>query len=468
MRLVQLALVLGVIATTYALGLRIYRSVWMAGTAGLFMALPVVLVTLYTTVTQGGYGELLLIGTLLLLLALDLDGRGAEAAWRRWLLFGLLSGVGFWISGLIFVYWLPAAGLLLAGQWGRLRHGARQGRSRAVLQWLAWAAGFAAGASPWLWYTLTQSPATLWEMLGTTAAGRPDVSLVAVVGHLYNLILFGLTVMFGLRPPWGARFLALPLVPYALVIYSALTLFIFRRSFFSHDAARRGRMMLGGCVLMQAAMFVLTPLGADPSGRYFLPVMPILALFLADLLWPLRVWLHHPSWPTAGTWLGRGRALALGVLLFNFWGNLQCAVAFPPGLTTQLVPNTQVDQRHLTELAAFLRAQGETSGYTNYWVAFPLAFLTGDDLIYAARLPYRSDLTYARRDNRYLPYSQAVDQSVRAAYITSLHPALDKLLREGFDRLGVSYLEKQIGDYHIFYALARKVTPDELGLPAGD
>ena len=470
MRLMQVALYLSIIATTYALGLKIYRSVWMAGAAALFLALPVVLVTLYTTVTQGGCGELLLIGNLLLLLALELRQPRAETATWRWLLFGLLSGVGFWTSGLVLVYWLPAAALLAAGQRERLRKRAGQGWGRAALQWLGWAAGFTAGASPWLWFTLTRSSDTLLEMFGTTvSAGRPDFSILAVLGHVYNLILFGLTVMFGLRPPWGARFLALPLVPYALVIYTALTLFIFHRSFLSHDAARRGRLLLVGCVLTQAAMFILTPLGADPSGRYFLPVMPALALLLADLLRPLRQWLHYPALPPAtGTWLARGRALALGVLLLNFWGNLQCAAAFPPGFTTQSVPNTQVDQRHLPELAAFLRAQGETRGYTNYWVAFPLAFLTGDDLVFAARLPYRLDLIYGSRDNRYPPYAQMVDQSARVAYITALQPGLDQRLSEGFGRLGVTYLENQIGDYHIFYALSRKVTPEELGLPVGN
>jgi hypothetical protein len=218
-------------------------------------------------------------------------------------------------------------------------------------------------------------------------------------------------------------------------------------------------------VLALVAVFIFTPFGADPSGRYFLPLMPLMALFLADLLWPRREWLHHPSLPPAtGIWLGRGRALAFGVLLFNWWGNVQSAVAFPPGLTTQFAPNTQVDQRYLPELTAFLRAEGETRGYTNYWVEFPLAFFSDDTLLYAARLPYHLDFQYTPRYDRYLPYAQAVAASPTAAYITTLHAPLDDRIRRGLAGLGVAFKEKQIGDYHIFYAISRKVVPAELGL----
>ncbi|MGH2525074.1 MAG: hypothetical protein ACRDH2_21400, partial [Anaerolineales bacterium] len=48
-RLVQIVLYLGTIATTYWLGLRIYANRWIARAAALFLAVPTVLVTLYTT-----------------------------------------------------------------------------------------------------------------------------------------------------------------------------------------------------------------------------------------------------------------------------------------------------------------------------------------------------------------------------------------------------------------------------------
>src|SRR3990170_3565645 len=61
-RLVQFGLYLALIATTYWLALRIYRSQWIAGAASLLLAIRTVLVALYTTVSLGGYGEVLVLG----------------------------------------------------------------------------------------------------------------------------------------------------------------------------------------------------------------------------------------------------------------------------------------------------------------------------------------------------------------------------------------------------------------------
>jgi hypothetical protein len=44
---------------------------------------------------------------------------------------------------------------------------------------------------------------------------------------------------------------------------------------------------------------------------------------------------------------------------------------------------------------------------------------------------------------------------------------LDGLLREQLRDLDVSYAEAQIGDYHVFYNLSRKVTSRELTFPVG-
>ncbi|MEP7357173.1 MAG: hypothetical protein ABI847_08035, partial [Anaerolineales bacterium] len=124
----------------------------------------------------------------------------------------------------------------------------------------------------------------------------------------------------------------------------------------------------------------------------------------------------------------------------------------------------QVDQRSLVELMNFLRANGGIRGYTNYWIAYPLAFESHEDLIFVPRLPYHADLRYTPRDDRYLPYDALVADSPRVAYITSRNPALNARLKTGFLKLGVSYREQLIGDFDVFYALSARVTPGQLGL----
>ncbi|MEE8569008.1 MAG: glycosyltransferase family 39 protein, partial [Anaerolineales bacterium] len=93
-RAVQILLYLGTVFTTMQLGRRIFRSTRVALIAGLLMAIPAVNVTLYTTVSLGGYGEMLLIGNLLLLLALRIAKRKDEN-WP-YLVWGFLAGLGFW------------------------------------------------------------------------------------------------------------------------------------------------------------------------------------------------------------------------------------------------------------------------------------------------------------------------------------------------------------------------------------
>jgi hypothetical protein len=87
-RVVQTLLYLGTVLTTMLLARQMRFPVMAATLAGLLMAFPAVYVTLYTTVSLGGYGEALLLGNLILLTTLALLEREARAwgyaGWGRW------------------------------------------------------------------------------------------------------------------------------------------------------------------------------------------------------------------------------------------------------------------------------------------------------------------------------------------------------------------------------------------------
>lgn len=447
-RAVQIGLYLGVIVTTYWLGWQIYSQRWIAGVAALFLAVPTVLVSLYTTVTLGGYGETLLIGNLLLLAAFRWNGSPAAPPWVTFGL-GILAGLGWWTFPLIGVYLLPiAVYVFLTGLW--------PGRLASFKHLLPVVLGFGIGASPWLWFVISGGLTAVTETGGSAIVGASATNpIVALAEHTFSFLLFGLTVIFGLRAPWYSShfWLALPLAPLALMLFSALIVFIVRQAAVKRDGAYARRAVLIGVCVTNALAFILTPFGADPSGRYFLPMTVPLALLLAEMLFELSARYRKVAWALVG-----------GVLAFNLWGITESALRSPPGLTTQFDEVAQVDQRHLPDVITFLRAQGETRGYTNYWVEFPLAFLSQEELIYEARLPYHLDFRYTPRDSRYAPYTQAVAASERVAYITTHHPPLDERIRDGLTTLGVSFEEIRIGDFNIFYSLARKVLPEELGL----
>jgi hypothetical protein len=151
----------------------------------------------------------------------------------------------------------------------------------------------------------------------------------------------------------------------------------------------------------------------------------------------------------------------VGLLIgFNLVGTIQCALRNPPGLTTQFNPETLVDHRQDRDLIDFLVDKGITRGYTNYWVAYPLAFLSNEKLIFIPRLPYHLDLRYTARDDRYPLYGDIVGASTRPAYITTGRTALDQQLRELFSLEGATWEEKEIGDYLVFFNLSKKVTPE--------
>jgi hypothetical protein len=163
--------------------------------------------------------------------------------------------------------------------------------------------------------------------------------------------------------------------------------------------------------------------------------------------------------------VGRWAWVLLGAILaFNLVGTAQAALTNPPGITTQFEAITQVDHRFDSQLIDFLRIHGGRRGYSNYWVAYPIAFLSDEEIILVPRLPYKADLRYTSRDDRYEPYRERVEASTRAVYVTTNHAALDGILREQFVTLGVDFQEAQIGDYHVFYGLSRNVKVEELTL----
>jgi hypothetical protein len=197
--------------------------------------------------------------------------------------------------------------------------------------------------------------------------------------------------------------------------------------------------------------FVFTSFGADPSGRYFLPIQIILTILAGGMFFKAN-------------WAMKWKLLLLaGVLGFNTWGTLECAFRNPPGISTQFDQSTVIDHRYDEELIEFLHENGETRGITNYWVSYPLAFQSNEEVIFIPLLPYHKDLRYTSRDNRYKPYLELVAASRRIAFITTNTPDLDKLLRKKMEELKINWDETKIGDYRIFYELSQPVRIEDFG-----
>jgi 4-amino-4-deoxy-L-arabinose transferase-like glycosyltransferase len=453
-RLVQALLYLGTLITTAELGRRAFSSRRVAALAVLLLAIPTVNVSLYTTASLGGYGEALLLGNLILLVALQIERAWQDGRQTRFLvyasLWGFLSGLGLWAFGLTLIYSFPSGLFILY----RLLPSAIRQR----VTWRLWiplillVAGFMVGASAWLAFAAQHGlDQLIFELTGSAVASAEAGAFASsVLSHLVNLLLLGSTVIFGLRPPWEMLWLGLPILPFVLFFWLAVCVWMVRKAFRRHRS--HGQFILLGVVLTLLVGFLFTSFGVDPSGRYFVPLAVPLALFAAD--WILVI--------TRRRRIG-AFALVLLVVAYQLWGNIQAA-AGPAGLTTQFYAPSQIDHQYDDQLIQFLKSQGENTGYSNYWVSYPLAFLSEETLIFTPGLPYHTDLKYTSRDNRYLPYDQKVSQASHAAYITTLNPALDDYLRRQFQSLQVSWSEQKIGDFHVYYNFSRVVRLDEIHL----
>ena len=453
-RAVQSILFLGTVATTALLGFKLFRSKSIALISGLLIAVPPVNITLYTTVSLGGYGEMLLIGNLLLLSGLliiqNVKGEGFKPD-RRYFIsliaWGLGAGFGFWVIGLSLVYTIPIAFALF---WEIIKTSKMKLVFKSVALILS---GAIIGSLPWWTFAISEGSAALISELtgGAIANINSSSELLQPLERFGNMILFGGTVILGLRPPWEIRWLMMPILPFVLIFWLAVLYFSIKKIISDKIQSEISILYLMDAVLLVG--FIFTPYGSDPSGRYFTPLMIPMALFGAEFLvskFSERVFLQI--------------GILLLVLSFNLGGVVQSVLNYPPGITTQFDSITQIDHRNMEELINFLEEKEIYRGYSNYWVSYPLAFLSREEIIFAPRLPYHEDFRYTARDDRYAPYSKLVHTAEQVAYITTNHATLNNYLRMQFKDKSISWREKRIGDYFVFYDLSKTIHPQDIGL----
>lgn len=439
---VQILLYIGILLTTFWLSILIFRSQRAALFSVFLLTIPTVNMTLYTTVSLGGYGEALLIGNLIVCIGLVVGRRFSESfELRRFfpllLLWGILAGLGLWANGLTLVYSLPVGIWLLAKIFRFFKF---PGNCVCLLSILI---GVGIGAFPWMLYAAQNTPAQLVnELLGSAVAVEKSSWILQVLAHLVNFILLGIPVTLGFRPPWEIRWLILPLIPFVAVFWFLVIRFAYRDIKNSDSGDRQIKLIPVWVAVTLVSLFILTHFGVDPSGRYFLPLSIVLALFGGAFL---------EKGISKNLWVWIGIVLVVG---YQFLGTLQCVFQHPSGLTTQFDATTVIDHRYDQELIDFLTSHGETRGFSNYWVGYPLAFLSQENIIFTPRLPYHLDLRYTPRDDRYAPYDAIVNASDRIALITTNNPNLDDALRNLLTKRQITWQERIIGDYRVYFDLS--------------
>jgi len=420
---------------TYLLARRLLPNAKLGPQAVLWlMAIPPVLMTTWTTPAVL-YAIVICLGSIISYLGYRLlfEDAGRPA---RWLIFGAVCGLAFWTFGILVVYMLP---LFLLFLW--------QFRRKRLLYYLLSAAAFFLFSLPW-W---TQA------ISGLSVVYNPEQPSI-VPPFLFRLFaFFAITLpgFFGFRQPWAPHIIWPALAALLFIFYLAALLYAIpylRRRDENRPAVEPvGSVLLGLQVLTWLALYFGTRFSLDATGRYILPLYPV--LFIATGLFLERIYRWRR--PAAV-------ALLAAVLAFNLAAHLKAVQKVPPGITAQMNPALWFGNEFDQELIDFVAEQGG-HGYSHHWISYKIAFLSDEQVILAAYLPYRPDLEWLPLDDRYAPYPAAVAQSANPVYVTHREPNLEAYLQETFAHRNVSYQTKDIGPYRVYYDLSGPVHAQEIG-----
>jgi hypothetical protein len=318
-------------------------------------------------------------------------------------------------------------------------------------------------SAPWWVFDFTHNHAALSTYLTNSQTGEFEgigIPYVPPSQRALGLVFIGLPTLLGLKFPWEASYFFLPLGGVVLLIHSIAIICLLR----GHNPLKpHARGLVLGMIALFCLIFVASTFGADPTGRYFVVLALPFGIVLGTLVdsvnphpqpFPRQQGKgetqRSPSFLPFSVYGGWGWILLALVLIYHAAGQITAATS-PTGLTTQFDLVSHVPNNHDADLIALLDEEEIQHGYTNYWVAFRLAFLSGERMQFSAALPYKRDLSYNPADNRYPPYDEAIAQAERIAYITTNLPELDAWLEEDWAAQGITYEETQVGVFHVYY-----------------
>ncbi len=342
----------------------------------------------------------------------------------------------------------------------RMGKGAGRGQRARGIPWrglMLAAAAFVIGSAPWWLYNLRHDWAALTFLTGgfEPASG---VEPISPVESLIGLLVLGLPALYGLRYPWQAGLaisagLALAALVYLVLVTDLLAGWYARLRRIEPDrespdrAARRWVWLVSG---LFALVFTLSSF-SDATGRYLMPVWTPAAIGVALGLDRLR----RAGWAAAGA--------ALAVLLVAQAGSVIDGAFHDTGLTPQLVERLRVPAADDAAVLDFLADEGYTRGYASYWTSFRLVFRSHEAVILATALPY-DDKGFHAGNDRYPPYTRAVDAADRVVWITQNFPALDAVIAERLDARSITYRVRALGRYRVYTDFSERVAPADVGL----
>ena len=417
------------------------RPVFGAGPAlvsALYLAVPPSFFAAWSVKARGGYPEALVLGMLCLLVARRLadDAPGSRSKLLGWsLTFGLAAGLALWTHPLAVVLVL-AGGVYLLLAW---RPWTAEGRpARPVLPALGIAAlGLVVGLSP----ALVHNAVNGFPSLRFAAEGGTEPR--AAILNLWGLVRYGLPVLVGLAEGTPSRELLLQdwptrpgsswLVTVGLPVLGLGIVWWHRRSL---GALVRGGSTPGerGPALFLLILLLVPPfvavsrfanLWAEP--RYALPIYAATPL-VGAIIWAAR---QRARWIFALLLAG-----LLGLNLFSL-----ATSDYRLSLPTSAGASTAANR---AELIDALRVRGIDRVYTDYWLAYPIAFESREAIV-----PSVWSGGFGRRAS----YSHLVFIAPNPAFVFARDTPGDVEFRARLAEIGGRATTEEIGIYRLYTAV---------------
>jgi hypothetical protein len=400
------------VAGLYRLGLLV-AGPRAALLAGLYAALSPPFLTRYSVSNDGNYVEVLALGTW----ALWLGARWTGEPSRRGLLAlvaGVLLGLAFWCHILAVIPFAALALLFVL-----------VARRRSWLSLLALAAGWALGDVPGLIWNAADGWQSFQYLLpGEARAGEAGMGVLfrGLGGKLWAMVTDQWPVLLGYDSGYG------PLLDGGLRVMAWLgvaaatwaTAWTIRRAWRERSWPLAG-LLLFAALNVAIALVALPHVPGNP--RYLLFLMCVLPVFLADAL-------------------GEGRLRLV----------LLALVAVGATASVAQLPGTVRADGRWRRFVADLEERGVRWCYTDFFLATPINFLSGERVVCSAKLgPVTTEYFFR--------YREQVEAAPEAAYVAVNRTSARRLERR-LDAIGVGY--ERFDLMKPVLLPRRKVDPEEL------
>jgi hypothetical protein len=428
LKLVPLVFSLVHICLVYALARR-FVDRFCARIAALLTAIAPSALVLWSTMARGGFIEIVVIGTLSLIISIDLLTGRITVSKKSMFFLGLILGLGWWVNNQI-IFYIAAIGFVFC-----LHFLHSFGFFRSMRFACTMAVGFVLGGLPFWYANVLEQPR--WATFSELLYQHPTTT--SFTDHLSGFFREALPIIFGARHFWSES----DIFPHAtLMLYAihGLTfLVVFAVCVGTIWPARRrdqSESPLPYCLLLLFCCAVCLLFSASSFGwlskapRYLLPLYSVLYVFTAIVVNLLRkassFLLYVLSW-----------ILVLLIIGAHLASNYAQGIAVPGQPFIYKGQRVMVNHEPLYQ---WLRDNNYTHIRTNYWVGYRTAFETNEEITFTR---FGSPRTLRIRE-----YERGkTEDDFQSVYV--LTPLEAAAVARSFDKFGLVYRRSEVGGYAV-------------------